>query len=600
MDNLLGIGKGARRQGRRGIRAAASLAVAGLVLAGGGVAFADDIYNTLDGSVDSVAEIMALNVGGPNGSTTLAVHPTNEEGGKVGCNLSGKGSPTLTLNLVSSHPSVATVSPSTATFTSCGSAETITITPVSAGSASITASIASNTSGGSFNLAPAAFTINVAPAAPSNTAPVLSISEVANGASYPKGAVPAATCNVTDTEDGPSTFPATLSAISGPDAATGIGSQTASCSYTDVGGITVASSVTYGITDGTAPVITYTLDPSVPDGTNDWYRSAVTLDWTVTEGDSPSTLVLAGCTDQAVTVDQLPTNYTCSASSSGGSAETVTVSIKKDGTAPTVSYADATGTAGNNGWYTSNVSARFAATDATSGLVTSSQSVPSSGEGAAVEVLSPAFTDIAGNTRDAGAAVQTFKIDKTAPTVTFNSEIPDDYYGSTPAAPTCQASDSLSGLAGPCTVSGYSTAVGLHTLTATATDQAGNNTTITQEYEVKAWTLKGFYQPVDMSGILNTVKGGSTVPAKFEVFAGDREITDPGLVAFSAARIQCTNGATEDAIEVVVTGNTSLRYDAIAGQFVYNWKTPTIAGNCYRLTMTAADGGAIVATFKLK
>ena len=46
-------------------------------------------------------------------------------------------------------------------------------------------------------------------------------------------------------------------------------------------------------------------------------------------------------------------------------------------------------------------------------------------------------------------------------------------FGAVPAAPTCTGTDQLSGPAG-CPVTGYSTAVGTHTLTATATDLAGN------------------------------------------------------------------------------------------------------------------------------
>ena len=517
MDNLLGVGRGhsTRRRGRDGLRAAATLAAAGLVLAGGGIAFADDIYTTLDSTIDAEAEILALNAG-TTGSTNLAIQPRNGDG-ETGCNVKGDWS--VTLNVVSSDPTVATVSPATIVLPECGVGPELTISALKAGTAHVSASVASTTSPGSFNTGPAAFRVDVTAPAPANTAPALYISGVTNGASYAKGSVPAAVCQVRDTEDGDSSFPATLGAVSGPDGAYGVGTQEASCSYTDDGGITVAGSVTYGITDPTPPAVGYTLTPAAPDGANGWYKSAVTLDWTVTEGDSPSTLVLNGCEDRTVSDDQAATGYGCTASSSGGAAAPVTVSLKKDGTAPTVA---------------------------------------------------------------------------------FDSTMPDSYFGSTPAAPGCTASDAMSGLAGACTVSGYSASVGAHTLTATATDLAGNTSTVTQDYEVKAWTLRGFYQPVDMSGVLNTVKGGSTVPAKFEVFAGESEITDPGVLGFSAAKIQCTTGATEDAIETVVAGNTSLRYDATAGQFIYNWKTPTGAGNCYRLTMTAADGGTLFASFKLK
>ena len=61
----------------------------------------------------------------------------------------------------------------------------------------------------------------------------MTISNVANGASYEFGNVPVARCNVTDKEDGNSSFDANLSAITGARAAEGLGSQTASCNYDD-------------------------------------------------------------------------------------------------------------------------------------------------------------------------------------------------------------------------------------------------------------------------------------------------------------------------------------------------------------------------------
>ena len=49
-----------------------------------------------------------------------------------------------------------------------------------------------------------------------NTAPVVKISGVISGTSYEFGNVPVARCNVTDKEDGNSSFDASLSAITGP------------------------------------------------------------------------------------------------------------------------------------------------------------------------------------------------------------------------------------------------------------------------------------------------------------------------------------------------------------------------------------------------
>jgi hypothetical protein len=89
--------------------------------------------------------------------------------------------------------------------------------------------------------------------------------------------------------------------------------------------------------DTTAPDIQYTLNPASADGANGWYKSNVTLTWTVTENESQSSLVKTGCDDQNITADQQETTYSCSATSDGGSAGPVSVTIKRDATIPTVS-----------------------------------------------------------------------------------------------------------------------------------------------------------------------------------------------------------------------------------------------------------------------
>jgi MBG domain (YGX type)/YDG domain len=119
-----------------------------------------------------------------------------------------------------------------------------------------------------------------------------------------------------------------------------------------------------------------------------------------------------------------------------------------------------------------------------------------------------------------------------------------------------------------------------------------------------SWTLTGFYQPVDMPNplpIWNTVKGGSTVPLKFEIFAGSVERSDVGSVkSFTQAKVACDATAPTDDLEFTTTGGTSLRYDATAGQFIQNWQTPKLAGQCYMVTMTTQDNSKLVAFFKLK
>ena len=59
-----------------------------------------------------------------------------------------------------------------------------------------------------------------------------------------------------------------------------------------------------------------------------------------------------------------------------------------------------------------------------------------------------------------------------------------------------------------------------------------------------------------------------------------------------ATRIGCDASEPTDAIETTVTaGNSTLTYDALAGQYVYVWKTvKTSAGYCYRFDLGLVDG----------
>jgi hypothetical protein len=211
----------------------------------------------------------------------------------------------------------------------------------------------------------------------------------------------------------------------------------------------------------------------------------------------------------------------------------------------------------------------------------------------------------AGNASGDTAVVGGINIDKTAPTILWQGEIESEmgfYYGFTPAVPTCQAVDDLSGPA-KCNVDGYSDEVGTHILTATAYDLAGNITAEIRPYTIHPWTVKGFGQPVDMNGVVNTVKAGLTVPMKFEIFVGETELTDVSMVDYvDIVDVNCATLANflEDAVEVTSTSGTSLRYDEVTGEFILNWETKDEPGACVQLAVLANDGSSLTAYFRLK
>ena len=117
------------------------------------------------------------------------------------------------------------------------------------------------------------------------------------------------------------------------------------------------------------------------------------------------------------------------------------------------------------------------------------------------------------------------------------------------------------------------------------------------------WTITGFYNPVDMNNIVNTVKSGQSMPLKFEVFDGVTEKTNTSDIAsFTQKQISCSSlTSTNDTIEITNTGGTSLKYDISSGQFHANWKTPSGKANtCWEVKTTTTNGPSISAYFKLK
>ena len=111
----------------------------------------------------------------------------------------------------------------------------------------------------------------------------------------------------------------------------------------------------------------------------------------------------------------------------------------------------------------------------------------------------------------------------------------------------------------------------------------------------------GQAEPVADAGTTwHRARAGSAVPLKFKVY---NEGTNVELVTLMGAvdrvrvfTIPGCSGAVgaEVPYTSLATGDGGLRYDAAAGHFALDWKTPRVAGEtCYRVTFTTRDGSAL-------
>ena len=170
-------------------------------------------------------------------------------------------------------------------------------------------------------------------------------------------------------------------------------------------------------------------------------------------------------------------------------SNTVSVIRTIDTTAPTV-----TASATSNGspytagtWTNHDVTVAYACTDNAGGSGVASlspdQTVGTDGDG---QSATGSCTDNAGNT--ASATFTGIRIDKAAPTVTYSGNA-GSYTVDQQVSIACTPADALSGLASSTgtntTGPAYTLGLGSHTLTATATDNAGNQGSATTTFNVQ-------------------------------------------------------------------------------------------------------------------
>jgi hypothetical protein len=207
-------------------------------------------------------------------------------------------------------------------------------------------------------------------------------------------------------------------------------------------------------------------------------------------------------------------------------------------------------------------------------------------------------SDLAGNT--ATAVVGGINIDQEKPTLTtagVNVQGGSYTLGAVPAA-TCTATDSFSGMAS-CTVrvtGGNANGTGTFAYTATATDKAGNSSTVTGTYQV-VYRFGGFLQPIndtahDVAASTSIFKAGSTVPVKLQLMKADGTVVQSAVAPewLTPVKGSSTSAPVDESVYASSPDSGSAyRFDASAQQYIYNWKTGT-GGNYWRIGVKLDDG----------
>jgi hypothetical protein len=324
-----------------------------------------------------------------------------------------------------------------------------------------------------------------------------------------------------------------------PFAVTGDGTHTVAVSVTNIAGTVTTATQTIKI-DTAAASVSESYNGTA--GSNGWFVSAGSD--TLSAGDAISdvasvTYQLDGgastpyTTPFAVNGDGTHT-VAISVTNNAGNVTTTAQTIKIDTAAPSVS-ALYSGTAGNNGWFTSTGSDTLSASDATSGVANVTYSpdggpltayiVPFAVSGDGTHTVAVTATDAAGN-----SATQSFtlKLDTTAPSVSasFSGTAGSNGWYTSAGSLAVSGSDATSGLASityavdghpstgysaPFTLSGD----GVHTVVVTATDNAGNakSQTFTIKIDTRMPVLSESYSGTAGSSGWFTSIGNDTLSA---------------------------------------------------------------------------------------
>jgi hypothetical protein len=307
-----------------------------------------------------------------------------------------------------------------------------------------------------------------------------------------------------------------------------------------------------------------------------WYRSNVSLVWTV----SPSTaVILAGCQPKDFITDTPGTTEFCRARNpQTGATATVEQVIKVDKTAPVVTGGAPARGADANGWYNHAVPIAFSGSDQTSGIAACTSTTYGGPDSGAVS-LSGTCIDAAGNM--SSAFPYGLKYDETAPVVVgANPERSPNAVGwfNRPVRFDVAGTDATAGIADCPSVTYGGADSAAASFTGTCRDQAGNTAS-------RTFGLKYDSTPPPILGL--------------EATTGDRRVALEWTTTADAESLEVarTPGRGSEPTSVVFRGPGERFVDRTVRngvRYVYELRLGDAAGNGGSRTVSAVPGYRLV------
>ena len=293
-------------------------------------------------------------------------------------------------------------------------------------------------------------------------------------------------------------------------------------------------------------------------GTNGWFRSNVTIHWSVTEIEKVTSST--GCQIAQLVTTEGQTSHTCTVFFEGGSSQGI-ATPKIDKTAPSAAGGASRGP-DSNGWYNHPVSFGFSGTDAVSGIASCSSPSYDGGDGGSVSV-SGTCTDVAGNT--SAPAVVGFQYDATPPGVTATPDAqPTGAWYRKPVTVSFGGSDATSGVATCTAPVRYKGPDGEGAVVkGTCTDAAGNSaeTTFAFKYDATAPKLPK-PRAVAEKGVVRVSWSRAADVAATQL------IRTPGLKNAKPAVVYTGKGAAF--VDKAVRPGVNYRYQVVVGDAAGN------------------------------